>query len=173
MYNSVRYTFGTICLAMALLVNAYPVTATSFTEYWRATYFRVVKVARSDFNQTSGQLCLGPAEWKVEGTFGAQSFEETWRVGNYTNPDDVTGWTTSGNLSNAFATPTYEFSDNCVDDDSISVERVRVVPTGVYGGFSTVGRGSGSWIDSWSFDDDVMGLRSMPNKWTINGTISL
>lgn len=185
--SRIRFVFGIICITISIVLwYAHPVSATDFSEYWKATYFRVVKATRS--GETSGNLCLGPAEWQVHGTVGTASFTETWRVGTYTIGDlttrkDEGGWETSDGHT-AFTDPAdghgfwnttvgvaYSFDDNCVDDDRANDKpHLNMNPTGVYGGLVT---DNNTWFDSWSLSDDLRGLRSMPKKWTIQGDITL
>lgn len=179
--SRVRFIFGTICVAMSIVLwYTHPVSATEFKEYWKATYFRVVKATR--FGETSGNLCLGPATWAVHGTVGAASFTETWRVGtyerdkyaidDYTTHKDESGWETSGKLLNQQVNVMYSFSEpqDCKDDRSNDTAHIKMNPTGVYGGLVTNNDDQG--LDSWSVQDDLLGLRSMPKKWTIQGEIT-
>ena len=166
--SKIRLYLGSLLtvLGLVVIIGTPPVSADALQEWWQATFFRAVRVTRA--GQTTGWYCLGPAEWTVSGTVGTVTFSEVWRVGDYDQRSDDSGWLTSGELYPAAGTSEYGYRSYCTDDETINKSQTAIQPTGLYGGLVT---GNEGWIDSWDLSEDIFGVRSMPKKWTIKGEI--
>jgi hypothetical protein len=144
--------------------------ATSYRENWRATQYRAANISlASGSGGATGDYCLGPSEWSVEGQVGDQQFSETWQVLNPTRT--VTGaWVSSWPISSAHTRKvTYTFTASCNDDASLDSTTIdtRLTTIGLYGGLATIRDGGG--LDNWNLQTDILGVRSMPKVWHIEG----
>lgn len=153
--------------------------ATSYYEEWRATSYRTVRATRNGWPGTpsTGDYCLGPASWDVTGSVGTTNFRETWTV---PTTRATSGWLdTQPRSTEQIYSVNYDFSNECVDDDSRDalIGDFQVTTIGLYGGMISIGDGgsvsnriNGDGLDSWNLDQDIQGVRSMPVRWHVEGS---
>ncbi len=153
--------------------------ATSYFEEWQATSYRTVRATRDNWPNTpsTGAYCLGPASWDVTGSVGTTNFSETWTVPVTRSSN---GWLdTQARSNDQIYTVSYDFSNDCVDDDSRDslIGDFQITTIGLYGGMISIGDGgsasnriNGDGLDSWNFDQDIQGVRSMPVHWHVEGS---
>ena len=177
-----RLSFSLFLIGISLLVFSAAgnlEAATSYFEEWRATSYRTVRATRDNWPGTpsTGDYCLGPASWDVTGSVGTTNFTESWTV---PTTRATSGWLDSQPRSaDQIYTVTYDFSSDCIDDDSRDslIGDFQITTIGLYGGMISIGDGgsssnriNGDGLDSWNFDQDIQGVRSMPVKWHVEGS---
>lgn len=152
-------------------------------------------------SSSSEVFCLGPASWRVTGNMDGQAYTEDWTATDwldttdgkgipalaYSLPDDgITAsyetQATCDNASGFAATPIFHY-DKCVlfrgaclvtsawqHNVTVRGEPYMVVPTGMYGGLVTY-FGYYSLTAKRGTILYKMGLRSIPTKWIVNGSL--
>ena len=143
--------------------------ATDYQEHWQATGFRTASASQvSGAGGTTGQYCLGPSAWQVDGSVGGVTFQETWTGGPWINSWPVYYPDLGG--AQPVRRVAYSLSSNCQDDETLDsvASDTRITTIGLYGGMTSIRNGNG--LDDWYFESDIFGVRSMPQSWHIQGT---
>jgi len=189
--GSVLLTAGVLMFLVALAITydkskaaAY---ANQYQEKYEVTKWRVLRNAVAEYG-TYQCLILGPAEWKVTGSFGdgdagcspgETCFEETWSVPNGNN-----GWHQSDTYLEPGVAETFvsvvRSGDNAGKDDNgvlkcdsfvlddqfmIYNNRYRTYQAGLYGGYAARLNRSGLATN------ESVGFHSWPKEWSISGSV--
>lgn len=150
---------------------------------------------------SSQVFCLGPASWRVQGVIDGRSYTENWTAADWLDTTDGYGipWL-NYNANSDGITASYETQSSCDNSSGFAArpfynyekctgfrgcvlsnpnwravqvpgEPYMVIPTGMYGGLVTY---FGHYFDlDWKWGRILykMGLRSIPQKWQVTGSL--